>query len=395
MSKKRLGIICILIFASLLISCTKRDKSGYYEVYKINSKISYNISGLVCSDGISNYVYSDGIIYRYNNSIEDSEPMVDTAKVSKTNDLNPLDFAATNNYLYFIIDWKLYRTDLKTKETIQLFSESEEIFGDVVSEKDGVYITIDSKTEPTYWLEDGNTDFKSLFKIQDLFSKDEKFLNIRGYNNYVSLYRNKLILGDDRLGSNNIQIIGFFSKTDNKTIYLNGRAADDHFILAGKIYNLTKDGYYEIGSQNIYPITALSEYDDSRFSLVPGHYVVENNKLYILVQCAKPPKVVNPHQSDSIFDSLIEVDPISGNSKELFKTKSNMSRIVAYEEGIVYLFREYQISAYNLETEEEEKLADLPERDSLAFDCVNGKILVYERESVYYSLVAVVKLRDQ
>ena len=71
-----------------------------------------------------------------------------------------------------------------------------------------------------------------------------------------------------------------------------------------------------------------------------------------------------------------------------------MPRIVAYEEGIVYLFREYQISAYNLETGEEEKLADLPERDSLAFDCVNGKIFVYERESAYYSLVAVVELKN-
>ncbi|ROR28615.1 hypothetical protein EDD66_104202 [Mobilisporobacter senegalensis] len=300
-------------------------------------------------------------------------------------------FEATNNFLYFIIDWKLYRTDLKTRETIQLFSEVKEQFTDVAAEKDGVYITIDSINESTFWLNDGEKDWNLLFKIQDLFSKDVRFKNINNYYNYTCYYRDKLILGDDRLGSDRMQINGIFSETDNKILYKNTGSPDNQFILKDKIYCLTWNGYYEIGSQDIYSITAISDFKNSRFSWVPGHYVVENDKLYLLVQYAKPPKVINPHQSDSIFDAIIEVDPIAGDSKVLFKTKSNMPRIVAYEEGIVYLFREYQISSYNLATGEEQKLADLPEKDSLTFDCVNGKIFVYERETAYFSLIKIVE----
>ncbi|ROR31459.1 hypothetical protein EDD66_10175 [Mobilisporobacter senegalensis] len=394
MSKKKILIFYLLILVTLLFGCTKRDKTGHYKVYNINSKLSYNMYGLVHSTGTDDYFYSDGIIYKYHNTIEDSEPIVDTVKVSKAYELNPLGFEATRNFLYFIIDWKLYRTDLKTKETIQLFSEVKEPFADVVSGGDGVYIAIDSENEFTFWLEDGEKDWKSLHKIQDLFTKDSRYQNINDYYNYVCSYRYKLILGDDRLGSNRFQINGIFSEKDDKMIYINTRSPDNQFMLKNKLYCLTRDGYYEIGSQDIYPITAISEFKNSRFTWVPGHYVVENDKLYLLVQYAKPPKIVNTNQRDSIFDAIIEVNPIAGDSKVLFKTKSNMPRIVAYEEGIVYLFREYQISAYNLVTGEEEKIADLPERDSLTFDCVSGKIFVYERKSGYYSLVAVVELKN-
>ncbi|ROR28616.1 hypothetical protein EDD66_104203 [Mobilisporobacter senegalensis] len=73
--RKKMVILYILILAALLIGCTKRDKTGYYAVYNINSKLSYNYCGLAYSNGIKDYFYSDGIIYKYHNTIDDSDQL--------------------------------------------------------------------------------------------------------------------------------------------------------------------------------------------------------------------------------------------------------------------------------------------------------------------------------
>lgn len=383
-----------IIIAVLLSGCSNRDKTGYYEIYNINSKLSHSSSGLTCSNEQDDYYYSNGIIYKYGNSIENSEPIVDTIKVSGVEKLYPTNIAVTNNYLYFIIDGKLFRTDLYTRETDSLFPELTGRFDDVAADKEGVFISYFTDISRIYWLDDGKKDWGNTIDLQKILLEGRKVQNIKDFNNYVIPFKNYLMLGDDYWGIDNIQVISVFLQEDDRIILASNGSAEEYFMLDGIIYGLKLDGYYTIDNSTIYPISALADYDSVHFSWLPGHYVVEDKKLYILIQYAKPPHVINPNQDSNYFDALIEVDPIAGDSKVLFKTKSNMPRIVAYEEGFVYLFREYQISSYNLATGEEKKLADLPEKDSLIFDCVNGKIFVYEWETAYHSLVEVVELRD-
>ncbi|ROR28617.1 hypothetical protein EDD66_104204 [Mobilisporobacter senegalensis] len=394
MNRKLFEIIMGIIIAVLLSGCSNRDKTGYYPINNINSKLSHSSSGLTCSNEKDDYYYSNGIIYKYGNSIESSEPIVDTIKVSGVEKLYPTNIAVTNNYLYFIIDGKFFQTDLHTKETEALFPELTGRFVDVAADKEGIFISYFTNISRIYWMDDGKKEWDKVIDLQKMLLDGKKTQNIYDFNNYVTLFKNYLILGDDHLGIDDIRVTSVFSQTKDNILMKNNGSAKEYFMLDGIIYGLKLDGYYLIDNSTIYPISALADYDSVHFNWIPGHYVVENKKLYILVQYAKPPKVVNPHQSDSIFDAIIEVDPIVGDSKVLFKTKSNMPRIVAYEEGFVYLFREYQISSYNLATGEEKKLADLPEKDSLIFDCVNGKIFVYEWETAYHRLMEVVELRD-
>ncbi|ROR31460.1 hypothetical protein EDD66_10176 [Mobilisporobacter senegalensis] len=395
MNRKLFNIVMGILITVLFSGCSHRDKTGYYPINNINSKLSHSSSGLTCSNEKEDYYYSNGIIYKYGNSIESSEPIVNTYEVPGGEEYYPTNIAVTNNYLYFIIDGKLFRTDLLTKKTDSLFSELTGRFDDVAADKTGIFVSYFTDISRIYWLDDGKKEWGNAIDLQKILSEGEKVQNINDFNNYITTFNNYLILGDDHLGIDNIRVTSAFSQKENRINLGNFGSAEEYFVLNGMIYGLTLDGYYPIDNSSIKYISALDNYDSVHFNWKPGHYVVENDKLYLLVQYAKPPKVVNPHQSDSIFDALIEVDPITGDSKELFKTKSNMPRIVAYEKGFVYLFREYQISSYNLATGEEEKLADLPENDSLIFDCVNGKIFVYRWETKYHGLVAVVELMDE
>ncbi|ROR31458.1 hypothetical protein EDD66_10174 [Mobilisporobacter senegalensis] len=394
MNRKLFNIVMGILITVLFSGCTHRDKTGYYPINNINSKLSHSSSGIICSNEKDDYYYSNGNIYKYGNSIESSEPIVNTIEVSGSDELHPTNIAVTNNYLYFIIDGKLFRTDLHTKETDSLFSELTGRFVDVAADKEGIFVSYFTNISRIYWLDDGKKEWDTVIDLQKLLLEGKQVQNIYDFNNYVKPFMNYLLLGDDYLGTDNIRVTTVFLQND-RIIFVNNGGMEEYFMLNRIIYGLTLDGYYPIDNSTTCSISALYDYEIGQYNWLPGHYVVEDKKLYLLVQYAKPPKVVNPHQSDSIFDALIEVDPITGDSKELFKTKSNMPRIVAYEKGFVYLFREYQISSYNLATGEEEKLADLPESNSLIFDCVNGKIFVYRWETKYHGLAAVVKLRDQ
>ena len=94
-------------------------------------------------------------------------------------------------------------------------------------------------------------------------------------------------------------------------------------------------------------------------------------------------------QHDMKFDILYSYDPKTQTGDILYQTKNNRTRIIGYEDGVMYLNQRNHIYKKPLEGEKE-RLVTLPPSDSYTFDWWDGKLIVLDHET--NKLVEVVEV---
>lgn len=80
------------------------------------------------------------------------------------------------------------------------------------------------------------------------------------------------------------------------------------------------------------------------------------------------------------YDILFSYDPATESCEILYQPKNNRTRIIGYQDGLVYLFRENEIYRQRLNSDKKEELASLPESDSYTFDWWKDYLLVFDHE---------------
>ncbi|MBQ3163156.1 MAG: hypothetical protein IJC02_01245, partial [Lachnospiraceae bacterium] len=86
-------------------------------------------------------------------------------------------------------------------------------------------------------------------------------------------------------------------------------------------------------------------------------------------------------QFDIARDMLFRLDVNTGESKIIYDTKDNMTRIIGYNNGIVYLFKDdYKIYSQSLSGGKATEIASIPRSDDVMFDWCGDYLIVKHRD---------------
>lgn len=90
------------------------------------------------------------------------------------------------------------------------------------------------------------------------------------------------------------------------------------------------------------------------------------------------------------YDILFSYDPQTEACEILYQPKNNRTRIIGYQDGMVYLFRKNKIYRENLDSGKKEELATIPESETYTFDWWKDYLLVLDHTK--NELVEVVEI---
>ena len=87
-------------------------------------------------------------------------------------------------------------------------------------------------------------------------------------------------------------------------------------------------------------------------------------------------------QSDIRRDVLFSLNVDTGESQILYDTKNNQTRIVGYEDGILYLFQnDYKVYSQPLSDGEATELLSIPKSNDVTFDWYGDYMFVIYRDT--------------
>lgn len=90
------------------------------------------------------------------------------------------------------------------------------------------------------------------------------------------------------------------------------------------------------------------------------------------------------------YDILFSYVPATGKCEILYQPKNNRTRIIGYQDGVIYLFKNNKIFRQFLDSDESEELVALPESSCYTFDWWEDYLLVFDHENS--ELVEVVEI---
>jgi len=123
-------------------------------------------------------------------------------------------------------------------------------------------------------------------------------------------------------------------------------------------------------------------YANSR--LVKGYLTAENeNEIKgIMSVSGNRRESVLLNQGDIVRDMLFELNIDTGESQILYDTKNNQTRIVGYEDGILYLFKnDYKVYKQPLSGGEATEILSIPKSNDVIFDWCEDYLIVRYRDT--------------
>lgn len=91
----------------------------------------------------------------------------------------------------------------------------------------------------------------------------------------------------------------------------------------------------------------------------------------------------DPSQDDLKYDALFRLNPQTGENSILYKTENNCTRIIGYQDGVIYLLRDFKIYSSIMESREEKLIAELPEDTYYEFDWQGDYLIVINQNGIY------------
>ena len=91
----------------------------------------------------------------------------------------------------------------------------------------------------------------------------------------------------------------------------------------------------------------------------------------------------DPSQDELKCDVLFQLNPKTGENSILYKTENNRTRIIGYQDGVIYLLRDFKIYSSIMESKEEKLIAELPEDTFYEFDWQGDYLIVICRDGIY------------
>lgn len=132
------------------------------------------------------------------------------------------------------------------------------------------------------------------------------------------------------------------------------------------------------------PIDCFNKKGYANSRLVKGYLTAdkENEIRGIMCVSGNPIESVSLNQGDIVRDMLFDLNLDTGESQILYDTKNNQTRIVGYEDGIVYLFKnDYKVYSQPLEGGKATEILSIPRSNDVIFDWCEDYLFVRYRDT--------------
>lgn len=371
------------------------ETEGSYIVLNINSEKNRN------KDENKFFYGNSKNIYKY--SLEDGEESVGV-NVDGTN-TRIEDFAVWKEKIYYItstyysdneVKWEVSSFDfqsskqevLLTHEDCIYLNEGQEITSaglDVY--KDYLFFEIDVDKEFICKLNENISE--NIISVHGLFEDDGLPGDIQ-QTEYDGIIFERKITSEGEFDITNIRDTqGYKILYPNVEIWIN---------VDGECVRLRKDDrteqfqYREEEEHSWRNISTFSkkEYEDS--DIEGDHLVVENGRIIGLLSVSNHPIYRNDLPQRYIKkDVLFELDIKTGESRILYDTKNNLTKIIGYQEGIMYFIRDEKIYAYELDDKKKTEIGNLPKGKDYIIDWQAKHLIIREE---YGDIVFVHQLSD-
>lgn len=402
---KRLKIIVMVcMLAICLEGCKVYLGSGVnFTVERINS--DSNLSG-----SETDYYYFNGNMYHYSfeNHEEESKKFLSVGEYME-------DFAVWNDTIYYVVkqmvgreaEWTIKRLEYKSGivKTFLLWDrlfllynggEDQEIsLVRVEIYEDNLLIEINDRySTQVYICPTDDSMNPELTDVNDLFPKENGLEEVEKI-----LYKGIIIERQYDEERGKYTIIGVRDEESGRRIF------NDYYEACLKadgedVYIWKEDSgfwYREEGSSVKHNISCLSgsEYENSK--IYESKLTVENGEIIGLVHAVRDYRSASdyPDQGDLRYDVLFRLNPKEGENSILYKPENNRTRIIGYQDGIIYLMEKYKIYGQPVEDEGERILLyELPEHTDCRFDWQEGHLLVFYDEFERYELVIDLQIKQ-
>lgn len=135
------------------------------------------------------------------------------------------------------------------------------------------------------------------------------------------------------------------------------------------------DFYYSVeGSLVEHKIECLNEYAE----IQKNKLTTENGKIIGLLHVPKNIRrdPYNPSQKELKHDILFSLGPETGESSILFKARNNRTRIIGYQDGVIYLLHNYRIYTKEADGGKTKLFLKLPRDSGYTFDWQGDYLIV-------------------
>lgn len=92
---------------------------------------------------------------------------------------------------------------------------------------------------------------------------------------------------------------------------------------------------------------------------------------------------MNPSQKELKYDVLLRLDPETGENSILYRARNNRTRIIGYQDGVIYLMNNYRIYTKTAESREMKLFLKLPRNTSYKFDWQGDYLIVMHGYEIY------------
>ena len=149
------------------------------------------------------------------------------------------------------------------------------------------------------------------------------------------------------------------------------------------------------GDPEEYTIDCL-DYSDYQDSVIQkDKLTVENGEIIGLLHVVKNRYCdpYDPPQRDLKYDILFRLNPETGESGILYSAENRRSRIIGYQDGTVYLMKDYKIYTQTIGNRKKELFFELPEQYDYIFDWQGDYLIVMcEYEKYKYKIMGAYKI---
>ena len=381
---KILGKIIFYILLVVVSSCNfgPHETEGRYLVYCINSEVNN------CKDG-EDYFYANNYnIYGYSLKTGEKRKYVelDSEKNGRIKD-----FAVVDHCIFYVKkekqEFELIKRDYQTGEEILLLSNDDiiqfngeeplrNINNPFLIRVYNDFLLFSTSNEYVYIYPIGGNIKTDSINVNELFEREDKsgkkqktvFEGMIIERYYCTKLENYIITDiRDQEGRGIIN-------SDTNGVVVGGKQINFYKKAGTKKYQYQKEG-----DELFYDIEVLQKEKFESSQITENYLTVENGKIIGWISISNHPlERMGLFQRDLEREVLFELDIETGKSRILYDTKNNLTKLIGYQDGILYLVKNEKVYAHELETKEEAELFDLPKGKNYIIDWQADYLIIRE-----------------
>ena len=351
-------------------------QKGQYIVECINAqKNAENAEYYFTKEGDYYYIDDNTKIYKYSSDQEKAIELLNCNQVI-------YDLRIYDKYIYYATYAQVYRYNMETGEVHCIFNDDTVTYVCMDIYKDYLYV-MDGQKDYIYRCALDNVLNAEYEDIGSFFQQEHK------ENEIVQMLLDGLI------------VEGYYDEVEQTYRILSMRAQDTgRRILRGntelfvdekriiferdKITGANMPYSYQIEGETRKSIQCL-EKKEYNVSDIYEEYIYEDGDSEIigLISVSNNPNVSSKlYQSDIKKDILFNLNICTGESKIIYDTKDNMTRIIGYNDGIVYLFKDdYKIYSQPISGGKATEIASIPRADDVVFDWCGDYLIIRYKDT--------------